>query len=159
MLGDGGVFAIPAAAHVHGDTLASQENLDAAGSEPGFDLAAREAVRDGVMMPLDRDMVIEPDAAAAPFGMNPRLCRQRLEVWNTDFVEQLAARLAKLAQHALIIEIGKAFGDHRPLHMLQISGASSMTYWSSGKPTHSMDGWHRHLRAPSHPSLTASCAI
>jgi len=67
------VPAIPAAAHVHGDTLASQEDLDRAGGEPSFDLAAREAVRNGVVMPLDRNMVIEPDAAAALFGMNPRL--------------------------------------------------------------------------------------
>ncbi|EJL32002.1 hypothetical protein PMI02_01626 [Novosphingobium sp. AP12] len=113
MLRDCGVPATAAAAQVHSNALASQEDLDSAGSEPGFDLAAREAVRSGVMMSLDRDMVIEPDAAAASFGMNPRLCRQRLEVWNIDFVEQLAARLAKLAQHASVIEIGKAFGDRR----------------------------------------------
>ncbi|MFD2134628.1 hypothetical protein ACFSLT_04195 [Novosphingobium resinovorum] len=98
---------------MHSNALASQEDLDGTGSEPGFDLAAREAVRNRVMMSLDRDMVIEPDAAAAPFGMNPRLCLQRLEVWNIDFVEQLAARLAKLAQHAPVIEIGKALGDRR----------------------------------------------
>lgn len=70
MLGDCGVPAIPADAHVHGDALTTCEDFNRTGRKLGFDLAAREAVRDGVVMSLDRDTIIEPNAAAAPFGIN-----------------------------------------------------------------------------------------
>jgi len=43
--------------------------------------------------------------------VDPRLGRQRLQVRCVDFLEQLAARLAELAQHALLVEVGDALGD------------------------------------------------
>src|SRR5436309_12434006 len=44
VIGGGGVLAIAARAHVHGDALALDEDLHAAAGEPHLDLAAREAV-------------------------------------------------------------------------------------------------------------------
>jgi hypothetical protein len=73
MLGNGGVPAVAAAAHVHSNALASQEDLHCASGKPGFDLAAGKTMRYRVVMSLNRDMIIEPNVAAVPFSMHPRL--------------------------------------------------------------------------------------
>jgi len=65
------------------------------------------------MMALDGNVIVEPNPAAFPLGMDPWLCGQRLEVGRVDFLEQLAPGLAELAQHAPLVEIGKALGDRR----------------------------------------------
>ena len=65
-----------------------------------------------IQSPLS-DVVTESDPAPLPLGMDPRLGRQRLEIRRVDLLEQLAARLAELAKHALVVEIGHAFGDRR----------------------------------------------
>ena len=64
-------------------------------------------------MPLDGYVIIEPDPAAPPFGMDPGLGRQGLEVRHVDLVEQLAARPAVLTQHPHVVEQRHAFGDRR----------------------------------------------
>src|SRR3546814_16590174 len=91
MLGHRRMPAISAATHVHRDAFAAEKDLDGARGEAGLDLAAGEAMRHRVMVVIDGDMVVEPDPAALPLGMDPRLRRQRLELGCVDPLEQLAA--------------------------------------------------------------------
>jgi hypothetical protein len=75
----GGVLAVAARSHVHGDPLALREDLHGAVGEPHLDLAAREAVGNAVELALDIDVVVDADPAHAPFREDVRLGRQRLE--------------------------------------------------------------------------------
>ena len=51
------------------DALALAENLDAANGQPRFDLRAGEAIGDAVVVRVDLDVIIDADAAQAPFAM------------------------------------------------------------------------------------------
>src|SRR5688572_5173691 len=53
--------ATPAAADVHGDALAVAEQLNRALGDPGVELLADQPVRHRVVMPVDVDVVVEPD--------------------------------------------------------------------------------------------------
>ena len=68
MVGGSGVLAVAARSHVHGDSLALDEDLYGAASEPHLDLAARETVGNAVEVALDIDVVVDADTAHAPFG-------------------------------------------------------------------------------------------
>jgi hypothetical protein len=61
-----------------GDALAFVENLDAAGGQPRLDLSAGEAVRDGLIVGVDFDVIVDPDPAQTPLAIFVRLARQRL---------------------------------------------------------------------------------
>jgi hypothetical protein len=102
---------ITAAAHVDSDPLGAEEYLHAARRNAGFDLASRIAVGHRIMVLQASNMIIEPDPAAFPLGMRPGLGRQRLKVGRVDFLEHLAAGLAELAQHPLVVEVGHALTD------------------------------------------------
>jgi hypothetical protein len=79
VVGGGRVLAVAARSHMHGDPLALDEDLHGAAGEPHLDLAAREAIGNAVEVALDLDVVVDPDAAHAPFGEDVGLGRQRLE--------------------------------------------------------------------------------
>jgi hypothetical protein len=68
MLGHGGVPVIAAGAQMRGDTLALEKDLDGARRQPHLDFAAGEAVGHAVKVSLDLDVIIDADAAQAPFG-------------------------------------------------------------------------------------------
>jgi len=113
MLRDRCVATIARSAHVRSDPLPFVEQLDGRSSNPCLYGLPREAIWHRVIMPLDLDMVIEPCAPAPPFGINIRLCRQRLQRRAVDLLEQLAPRLPDPAQHAPIVELHQEFGDRR----------------------------------------------
>ena len=64
------------AAQMRGDALALVEDLDGARGQARLDLLADEAVRHGVVVALDVDVVVERDAAQAPLGVDVGLGRQ-----------------------------------------------------------------------------------
>ena len=59
---------VAATASMRRDPLTLEEDLNGSRRQPHLDLVAREAVRDTVKMSVDLDMVIDTDAAQAPFG-------------------------------------------------------------------------------------------
>jgi hypothetical protein len=61
-------------------------------------------------MAVDVDVIIEADAAQAPFGVDVGLARQRGERRAIELLEELAAADAK-APHRPIIEIGEQRDD------------------------------------------------
>ena len=72
VVGGGGVLAIAARSHVHGDALALDEDLHGAAGESHLDLATGEAVGNAVEVALDLDVVVDPDPTHAPFGERER---------------------------------------------------------------------------------------
>jgi hypothetical protein len=62
-----------------GDAHTFGEDLDGAGGDPHFDLAAGEPVRNTVVVAIGLDVVIDADAVRTPFGEDMRLGRQRFE--------------------------------------------------------------------------------
>ena len=100
----GRVFAVAARAQVRGDPLALGEYLDGAAGEPDLDLGAGKAMRHAVIMLVDIDVVIDPDAAGAPFGEHVRLGRQGLERRPVEFFEELAPRHAETPDRALVVQ-------------------------------------------------------
>ena len=104
VVGGGGVLAIAARSHVHGDPLALDEDLHGAAGDPHLDFAAREAVGDAVEVALDIDVIVDADPAHAPFGEDIRLGRQRLECGPVELFEQLPARDAEPTDRPLLVE-------------------------------------------------------
>ena len=111
VLGNGRVLAIAARPQMDGDALALAENLDAADGQPRFDLGAGEAVGHGVIMRVDLDVIIDADAAQAPFAIFVGLDRQSLQRRAVDLLEQLAARDAEPADGPLLVEIFQHLAD------------------------------------------------
>src|SRR6516225_9471802 len=68
VLGKGGMPVVAATASMRRDPLTLEEDLNGLRRQPHLDLVAREAVRDAVEMSVDLEMVIDTDAAQAPFG-------------------------------------------------------------------------------------------
>ena len=67
VLGDGRVLVVAAGAHMRGDPLALEENLDGPHRQPRVDLGAGEAMGHAVIMGGDLDVIIDADAASPPF--------------------------------------------------------------------------------------------
>ena len=76
---------------MRGDALAAMEHLDRARRDPRPHLLAQQRVRHRVVVLLDLDVVVEPDAAFLPFGVDVGLGRQRLERRPLELLEQRAA--------------------------------------------------------------------
>ena len=66
VLGYGGVAAAHAAQQMASDPLTSVEQLDRALGDARFDLLAQQAVQHRVVVAVNVDVVVEPDAALAP---------------------------------------------------------------------------------------------
>ena len=113
VVGDGGVLAVAASSHVHGDPLAPDEDLHAAASQPHLDLAAREAVGHAVEVALDIDVIVDADTAHAPFGEDVGLGRQGLERRPIELFEQLPTREAEPADRPLLVEPLEQLADCR----------------------------------------------
>src|ERR1700687_1767218 len=62
VLGDGGVLVVAAGAHMRGNPLALEENLDGPHRQPRVDLRAGEAMGYAVIMGGDLDVIVDADA-------------------------------------------------------------------------------------------------
>ena len=109
--------AAPAAADVHGDALALAEQLDRALGDPGVELLADQPVRHRVVMPVDVDVVVEPDPPRPPFGILVGLGRQLLQRRLVELEKQVAPADAEAA-HRPRIEVGDQLPD-RPVQLGQ----------------------------------------
>ena len=85
VLGDCRVAATAAGAQVNGDALAPAEQLDRALGDAGIELLADQPVRHRVVMPVNVDVVVEPDPPHPPFGILVGLGRQRLQRRAVEF--------------------------------------------------------------------------
>src|SRR5579863_7469040 len=113
VIGDGGVFAITAAALVDGNAFAFGKYLDGAVGEADFDLDAGEAMGHAVEVLVDLNMVIDADPADAPLRKHIWFNGQRLEHGPIEFLEQLPARAAKPAQCPFLVDPLEQFSDGR----------------------------------------------
>src|SRR5205085_1660024 len=95
VLGDGGVLVIAAHAAMGGDAFALEEDLHRADSEAHLHFAACEAVRDAVIVVAYFDVIIDADAADAPFGQDVGIGRQPLQGWPVDLLQKRSARDAE----------------------------------------------------------------
>lgn len=80
-----------------GDPLALAEQLDRARRDAGLHLLSCEAPGNGVIMPIDLDVIIEAGAPNAPFGKDIAIGRQSSQRWAIDLFEQLPPRAADTA--------------------------------------------------------------
>jgi len=96
-----------------GDPFALDEDLHGARGETHLDFGAGEAVRNAVVVIIDIDVIVDADAAQAPFGEHVRLDRQRLERWSVELFQELPARASEAADRPLLVEPRKQFADRR----------------------------------------------
>ena len=80
--------------------------------DAGVELLADQPVRHRVVMPVDVDVIVEPDPARPPFGILVGLGRQRLQRRAVEFDEQLAPADAEAA-HRPRVEVGDQLRDRR----------------------------------------------
>ena len=99
------MFAVAAHPQMDGDALAFVENLDAADAQPRLDLHPGEAIWDRVIMRVDLDVIINPDATQTPFAIRVGLDWQRLQRRAVDLFKQLAAGGAHPAEKPLLVEV------------------------------------------------------
>lgn len=111
VLGNRGVPALAAAAHMRRNALALEEDLDGARGEVDLDLLAGKAIRHRVEMPVDIDVVVHGNASATSFRKHVRFGRQRLELWSIDFLEQSPAGRPEPTDHAHLVEIVQHLAD------------------------------------------------
>jgi hypothetical protein len=97
-------------ANVAGDTLVVVEYLHHPLGQPHIDLAPDQAMRDGVEVAVNRDVVVDVDLCRFPFGVFKRGDWQRFERRTFDLLEQLTARLAHMT-HGLGVEQLKQPGN------------------------------------------------
>src|SRR6516165_4016651 len=76
----------------------------------------REAVGNAVEVMIDVDVIVDADAAQAPFGEYVGLDRQRLERRPVEFFQELAARHAEAADRPLLVEPLEQLAD-RCVHL------------------------------------------
>ena len=76
MIGGRRVLAVTAGAAMSGYPFAFVEDLDRIGGDARLDLLASEAIRDGIIMPLDLDVVIQSSTSDTPFRKDIAFHRQ-----------------------------------------------------------------------------------
>src|SRR5215470_12796297 len=105
-----GVTSAGAAANMAGDALALVEQLDGALSDAGLDLLLQQPVRHRVVVALDVHVVIEPDPAQPPLGIDIRFARQAAERRPIELLEEPPPADAE-PSHRPIVEIGEQHAD------------------------------------------------
>ena len=60
-----------------GDALTFVEDLDRIGGDACLDLLAGKAIRNGIVMPLDLDVIVQTGAPDTPFGKDVAFDRKR----------------------------------------------------------------------------------
>ncbi|TDX76130.1 hypothetical protein EDE05_1179 [Neorhizobium sp. R1-B] len=92
--------------------LALVEDLDRIGGYPRLDLLSSEAIGNGIVVPLDLD-VIQTGPSDTPFGKHIAFERQWSQSRTIKVFEQLAALGTGPAQDPLIVQVVKQFADRR----------------------------------------------
>jgi hypothetical protein len=100
VVAQGGVAAVRRAAQMGGDALAVVEDLDRLLGRARPDLLAQEPVGHRVVMPVDLDVVVEPDGALLPLRVFVGPRGQRLQRRPLEILEQLPAAGAEVAGDA-----------------------------------------------------------
>ena len=113
MLRHGRVLAIASHPHMRGDPVTLEEDLDGPRGQPHVDIGAGEAVGHAVVMGVGFDVIIDADAARAPFAEDVRLDRQRLQRRAIDLLQQLPARHTEPPDRTLFVEQLQEFADRR----------------------------------------------
>lgn len=104
------------------NALAPMEQLHCPGGDAGLHLLAQQPVRHRVIVAIDIDVVIEPNTADAPFGINERLGWQCRQGGPVQFHEQLV-RLTPSRR------IGRVFRSANRPEMAAFSAASEANRW------------------------------
>ena len=104
MVAKRGVLGVAGAPNVGGDPLAPGEDLHGSGRQAHLHLGASMAVGDRVEVAVRFDMIVEPDLAHAPDRQDVGLRRRRLQPGLVQFLEQLAAGAADIAENPLIVQ-------------------------------------------------------
>jgi hypothetical protein len=68
-------------------------------------------VRDGVIVPVDLDVIIDIDACVGPVGVDVAITRQRLQRQPIEPLEERAPRRAAVPFHRPVVEIEEELGD------------------------------------------------
>ena len=111
--GVGGVAAADVAADVGGDALAAVEDLDGRRGQPRIDVLVDERVGDGVVVPVQLDVIVDVDARVdLPLAVDERLGGQRPEGGLVEPREELAPAGAVQA-HGAGVQVGEQLGDAR----------------------------------------------
>ncbi len=94
-----------------GNSLALVEDLDRIGGDTSLDLLAGKAIGNGIIVPLDLDVIIQPGTPDTLLGKNIAFDRQWSQSRTIKLFEQLAAGDANAAQDSFVIEVMKQFAD------------------------------------------------
>ena len=78
------------------------QHFDYLRGEPHIELVFHQGIRDGVIMPLDIDMVIDIDAGAFPLGVFIRLGRQGTQCRAVNGGKQAVSRPRQLLEGARV---------------------------------------------------------
>src|SRR5690606_13304842 len=87
--GDSGVTVLVGAA-VTCDALAAVENLHGVGGEPCLDLRSDELIGDGVVVPVELDVIVDMHTRILPGAEHVRLRRECSERRSVELLEQRA---------------------------------------------------------------------
>src|ERR1700719_3330121 len=110
VIGDRGVAAPVGRTGVAGDPLAPVEDLDGLVSDADIDEFTDQAVRGGIRMALDLDVVVGRDAATLPARKDVGLVRQRSQLDAIDLGEQFGAAGAE-ATHLAGVEFDDQYAN------------------------------------------------
>ena len=109
--GVGGVATPAVTAHMGGAALAVMEDLDGARGEASVDMLVDERIRDGVVVPVQLDVVVDVDPRVdLPLAVDERLGRPRPERGLVEAREELPAAGAVQA-HGAGVHVGEQLGD------------------------------------------------
>src|SRR5712671_2623886 len=95
-----------------GDAIALMEKLDGPRGDPRPQRLTQQRMRHRVVVLLDLDVIIEAGLALLPFGVDVRLCWERLQGRSVCRVEQSAPARAQMPRHS-VVECYEALPDRR----------------------------------------------
>src|ERR1044071_7997978 len=96
-----------------GDGLGLEKDFDCAPGPPPPRFVAGKAIRHGVEMTLELDMVVDADPTQTPLGKGIGLCRQGVEVRPIELFEQRSAGDPKPPDRTLVIELAQQLADRK----------------------------------------------
>ena len=113
VLRDGRMTPGHIAAHVQPDAHTAQQHVDGRRRQAHVDGGVNQRMRDGVIVPVDLDVIIDIDAGVGPIGVDVAIPRQRLQRRPIEALEERAPRAAAVRFHRPVIEIDEQLGDPR----------------------------------------------
>jgi hypothetical protein len=97
---------------VAGDAFAAVKQLHRLGRQAHIELLLHQLVRDGVVMPLDLDVVVDMHPCPLPFRVGVALARQGVHRRAVELLEEGAPAPGQLLEGALI-ELPEQGADRR----------------------------------------------